>query len=330
MSLRLRPQGAGRAAVGRALAAGGAPAPPCRARSPTLPARCRRNRRGFRLRSPRQPAPTARCSGSRGAAPRDRRGRAGGLETATPGGDAVDAQPLMTTEQVAARLGVSIVRIHHFVRIGRLPVTRPGYAYRYRPADVEAFAQIPRRTGIALGPGGGGAPRGNFNRLGGGRRRPGPYGRLHAIRRHLPPHSRRLFDVAIAAAVQHPRRNTPHLRHRARPRAIARVVLATRRAWAHPAHTAAEQHKNLVAALEPWLKPVPATASRETSPLPSPRRAREPGTGRVGRRPLSLPGVRSVRRPAAPADERGASDRRWSLAPSPNRFPVRLHERTAR
>ena len=56
--------------------------------------------------------------------------------------------------------------------------------------------------------------------------------------------------------------DTPHLRHRARVRAVARVVLATTRARALPAETAAEQHRNLVAALEPWLKLIPATDSR--------------------------------------------------------------------
>ncbi len=161
----------------------------------------------------------------------------------------------MTTDEVAERLGISTVRVRHYVNKGRLPVLRPGYAYRYRPADVEAFARIPRKTGVSIGPEGGGAPRDNFNALGGkvtGLTRQGK--RLHTIRRHLPPKSRRIFDVAIIAAVRSTGGDTPHQRYIKRIRAIVRVCLATEKAWRAPAVTRAEQHLNLVIALKQWLE----------------------------------------------------------------------------
>ena len=160
----------------------------------------------------------------------------------------------MTTREVAARLGVSTVRVRQLARMGRLPDLRRGRACLYRPQDIEAFARIPRPTGIRRAPGrkAGGAPRGNFNHL----TTSGRQGRLHAVRRHLPPPSRAIFDAAVVAA-QHVEGATPHQRHRARLRAVALVVLATARAHARPAKTAAGQHRHLVVALKPWLELIP-------------------------------------------------------------------------
>ena len=169
----------------------------------------------------------------------------------------------MTTDEVAERLGISTDRVRHYVKKGRLPMLRPGYAYRYRPADVEAFARIPRKTGVSIGPERGGAPKENFNALGKatGLTRNGK--RLHTIRRHLPPKSRRIFDVAIIAAVRSTGGNTPHQRYIKRIRAIVRVCLATEKAWRAPAVTRAEQHRNLVVALKQWLELVGVTPDGE-------------------------------------------------------------------
>lgn len=160
----------------------------------------------------------------------------------------------MTTQQVADRLGISTVRVRHYVHKGRLPALRPGYAYRYRPADVEAFARIPRNSGVSIGPEGGGAPKGNFNALGKATNITRQSKRLNTIRRHLPPKSRRIFDVAVTAAARNSGGNTPHQRYIERYRAIALVVATTGDAWHAPAVTRAEQHKNLVVALKPWLE----------------------------------------------------------------------------
>ncbi len=154
----------------------------------------------------------------------------------------------LSTREAARRLGVGVARVNRFARDGRLPSTGGGHgrARRYRAADVEAFAAIPRRPG---GSHGGGAPRANFNRLTTARRSH----QLHPVRRLLPPASRAVFDAAVVAAVGRAGGARAAERRRNRLRAVGRVVLETVRAWALPAQTVAGQHLNLVRALRPWL-----------------------------------------------------------------------------
>ncbi|MEE8422755.1 MAG: helix-turn-helix domain-containing protein, partial [Dehalococcoidia bacterium] len=154
----------------------------------------------------------------------------------------------LTTQEVSRRLGVGVTRVNTLAKQGRLAAAgggRQGRARRYRQADVEAFAAIPRRAG---GSNGGGAPRVQFNRRTTGHRSR----QLQPVRRLLPPLPRKVFEAAAAAAAQRAGGRTPHERRIRRIRAVAAVVLMTARAWALPAHTAAEQQANVVRALRPW------------------------------------------------------------------------------
>jgi excisionase family DNA binding protein len=166
----------------------------------------------------------------------------------------MDDASLITTREAAARLGVSSGRVLQLARAGRLPSNGGGQgrARLYRPTDVEALAPIPRPPGVRRSPGrwSGGAPRGNFNRLTSARRSTS----LQGVRRCLPPPSRAIFVAAVVAAVRHVGGATIHRRHRARVRAVGRVVIETARAWARPATTGAELHRHLVEALRPWLE----------------------------------------------------------------------------
>ncbi len=162
-------------------------------------------------------------------------------------GVAMGGGRLMTTREVAERLGVGERRVLKLVRSRRLPslsfdgARRRGR--RYDPATVEAFAARSR-------PGGG--PRGSLSRMTTGRRSRW----LNAVRRELTPRSREVFDAAMAAAVRRAaaEAESSHERHRGRLAAAAAVIRATARAWAAPAKTGVEQHRNLVLALRPWLK----------------------------------------------------------------------------
>lgn len=164
----------------------------------------------------------------------------------------------LTTREVSRRLGVGVTRVNTLAKQGRLAAVgggRQGLARRYRQADVEAFAAIPRSPG---GSNGGGAPRVQFNRLTTGHRSK----QLHPVRRLLPPLPRKVFDAAVVAAAQRAGGRTGsrwgHERRIRRIRAVAVVVLMAARAWALPAGTAAEQQTNVVKALRPWLEAVPA------------------------------------------------------------------------
>ena len=186
----------------------------------------------------------------------------------------MDSASLITTREAAARLGVSIGRVVQLARAGRVPSIGGGQgrARFYRPADVETLAAIPRPPGVRRSPGrwSGGAPRGNFNRLTSARRSRS----LQRVRRCLPPPSRAIFDAAVVVAVQHAGGATAHRRHRARVRAVGRVVIETARASAQPATTGAEQHRHLVVALRPWLQLVPR---RPPPPAGAPHAREWPG-----------------------------------------------------
>ncbi|MEK7856280.1 MAG: helix-turn-helix domain-containing protein [Acidobacteriota bacterium] len=47
------------------------------------------------------------------------------------------ADELLTTSQVAARLGISAIRVRALVRDGRLPAVKMGRDYLIREADLE-------------------------------------------------------------------------------------------------------------------------------------------------------------------------------------------------
>lgn len=155
----------------------------------------------------------------------------------------------LTTREVSRRLGVGVTRVNTLAKQGRLAAEgggKQGHARRYRRADVEAFAAIPRRAG---GSNGGGTPKVHFNRLTTGHRSK----QLHPVRRLLPPRVREVFDAAVVAAAQRAGGRGPHERRINRIKAIGAVVLMTAQGWALPARTAAEQQANVVRALRPWF-----------------------------------------------------------------------------
>ncbi len=171
-----------------------------------------------------------------------------------------DHTNLISTDEAARMLGISAVRVRHHVRNGRLPATRTSGQrgnsrgnYRYRRADVEAFAAIPRRVGVPITAEGRWARKHNFNYFGGNTSRLSGRSRFHPVRRRLPPKLRRLFDVAILAAAKQAGGRTPRQRRLRRSRAIFTVIAATVRAWNAPARTKPEQQLNLINALKPWL-----------------------------------------------------------------------------
>jgi excisionase family DNA binding protein len=57
-------------------------------------------------------------------------------------------QPL-TTKTAALLLGLTVTRIHQFIRDGRLRSTKFGKAHQINIADLEEFAGIPRLSGVA-------------------------------------------------------------------------------------------------------------------------------------------------------------------------------------
>lgn len=57
--------------------------------------------------------------------------------------DAPDA--ILTTQQAAERLGVSIIRVRQYITSGRLPASKVGRDYLIRSVDVAHFER--RRTG---------------------------------------------------------------------------------------------------------------------------------------------------------------------------------------
>ena len=84
----------------------------------------------------------------------------------TPGGaigDIAEAQPgalppgtppqLLTVEQIAGLMGVTKRRVHTLVKQGKLPHLRIGSAFRFRPADLDAYQR--RRLRRRRGPIGG-------------------------------------------------------------------------------------------------------------------------------------------------------------------------------
>ena len=50
-------------------------------------------------------------------------------------------EPLLTAEQVAGLLGLSVDSVYGYARKGRLPRVRLDRAVRFRPADVRAFIE---------------------------------------------------------------------------------------------------------------------------------------------------------------------------------------------
>lgn len=164
----------------------------------------------------------------------------------------------LTAPQVAASLGVSTVRVHQLTRDGRLstlPGLRRGRARLYLAADIDAFGRIPRPRGVYLGPrigGGGGAPKGNFNRWIHGRKMRRPS--LRAFRMELPLRQRRIFDDAVNAALRQAsaEHTLPRRRHRARLAAAVLVVVVTYGARLAPVFDEDERYRNLVTALRPW------------------------------------------------------------------------------
>ncbi len=50
-------------------------------------------------------------------------------------------EPLLTANDVAALLGLSVDSVYNFARQGRLPRVRLDRAVRFRPADVRAFVE---------------------------------------------------------------------------------------------------------------------------------------------------------------------------------------------
>jgi hypothetical protein len=172
----------------------------------------------------------------------------------------------LTAPEVAASLSVSVVRVYQLTRDGRLspiPGLRRGRARLYAAETVEAFARISRPRGVYIGPrigGGGGAPRGNFNRWIDGRRTRRPS--LRAFRLTLPLRQRRIFDDAVSAALRQASaaHSRPRRRHRARVAATALVVGVTYGARLAPVLDEEERYRNLVTALRPWRE-------AETPPL---------------------------------------------------------------
>jgi excisionase family DNA binding protein len=164
---------------------------------------------------------------------------------------------VIDTAEAARRLGIAPASVRSRVRRWTLDAVPTPRGYRYRPQDIEAL-RLAREQRIAshgsVRAGIGGAPRGNLNRVTTAR----SSGRLEPVRRLLPPRSRLVFDFAASAAIRHAAmRHThrgPHQRHRARLRAVRPVIARTARAWALPARTSDEQHRNLIVALRPWLK----------------------------------------------------------------------------
>lgn len=98
---------------------------------------------------------------------------------------------------------------------------------------------------------GAGAPRGNLNALASGAKS----ARLVAVRRQLPPGSRRLFDVAVRVAAARARQHAARGHIAAAVLAeLELVITATADAWAARHPTFAARHHALTLALRPWLE----------------------------------------------------------------------------
>jgi excisionase family DNA binding protein len=59
------------------------------------------------------------------------------------------SQPL-TTSDAAHMLGVTVTRVHQFIRDGRLKSTKFGKAHQISISDLEEFARIPRLSGVTI------------------------------------------------------------------------------------------------------------------------------------------------------------------------------------
>lgn len=60
--------------------------------------------------------------------------------------DSNQPEPLMTAEEVAARLKVSEGTVGQWVKAGRIPVVKVGKLNRFRSADIEAWIDERTRT----------------------------------------------------------------------------------------------------------------------------------------------------------------------------------------
>jgi len=53
----------------------------------------------------------------------------------------------ITAPEAAQRLGISTGRLRHYIKLGRLPATRPGRDYKIDPRELALFKEEPRPNG---------------------------------------------------------------------------------------------------------------------------------------------------------------------------------------
>jgi len=71
-----------------------------------------------------------------------------------------DFEALLTTDEVIARLGITLRRMYRLIRCGELPAVRIGRQWRFRPGDIENWMERNREDCEELDPNAGCAPAG--------------------------------------------------------------------------------------------------------------------------------------------------------------------------